>query len=395
MLHLSLQHDLEYGIMMPVILIQRMAQVRYQSECNLHDQYWSMHVDLDLEGFEDMSPTGEPTGIALPYIVTIDEGSGQVLSIRRNFEEGSSLAKKQQYFVHYKFMPGLGFYGFGLIHMIGGLGRAATSILRQLIDAGTLANLPAGLSAVFDEVTIKERLVVEGGSSNQVLSQFDGPVTFNEKLKATNTVKISNEIDSTGATSGALVVVGGVGIGKTLSVGGDIVVTGNILPSSDSNSDIGSNSLRFANVFADNLSGNASNLTGISTLFDSSNNPRVFAVGTGATISGELQVSGDITAFFSSHERLKDNVTAIDDPLAKVLSLGGYTFDWNENTNNEGSDTGVIAQEIETLGLPGLVTTRDNGYKAVRYEKLVPLLVEAIKELSDKIETLEQKLSDK
>ena len=106
-----------------------------------------MHVDLDLEGFEDMSPTGEPTGIALPYIVTLDEGSGQVLSVRRNFEEGATLARKQQYFVHYKFMPGLGFYGFGLIHMIGGLGRAATSILRQLIDAGTLANLPAGFKA--------------------------------------------------------------------------------------------------------------------------------------------------------------------------------------------------------------------------------------------------------
>ena len=106
-----------------------------------------MHVDLDLEGFEDMSPSGEPTGIALPYIVTIDEGSGQILAIRRNFEEGAGLAKKTQYFVHYKFMPGLGFYGFGLIHMIGGLGRAATSILRQLIDAGTLANLPAGFKA--------------------------------------------------------------------------------------------------------------------------------------------------------------------------------------------------------------------------------------------------------
>ena len=106
-----------------------------------------MHVDLDIEGFEDMSPSGEPTGIALPYIVTIDEGSGQVLAIRRNFEEGAGLAKKTQYFVHYKFMPGLGFYGFGLIHMIGGLGRAATSILRQLIDAGTLANLPAGFKA--------------------------------------------------------------------------------------------------------------------------------------------------------------------------------------------------------------------------------------------------------
>jgi hypothetical protein len=106
-----------------------------------------MHVDLDLEGFEDMDPEGEPTGIQLPYIVTIDEGSGQVLSIRRNFDEGSDLARKRHYFVHYKFMPGLGFYGFGLIHMIGGLGRASTSILRQLIDAGTLANLPAGFKA--------------------------------------------------------------------------------------------------------------------------------------------------------------------------------------------------------------------------------------------------------
>ena len=106
-----------------------------------------MHVDLDLEGFEDLDPEGNATGIQLPYIVTIDEGSGQILSIRRNFDEGGDLARKRQYFVHYKFMPGLGFYGFGLIHMIGGLGRAATSILRQLIDAGTLANLPAGFKA--------------------------------------------------------------------------------------------------------------------------------------------------------------------------------------------------------------------------------------------------------
>jgi len=106
-----------------------------------------MHVDLDLEGFEDIDPEGEPTGIGLPYIVTIDEGSGEVLSVRRNWMEGAPIAKKQQYFVHFKFMPGLGFYGFGLIHMIGGLGRAATSILRQLVDAGTLANLPAGFKA--------------------------------------------------------------------------------------------------------------------------------------------------------------------------------------------------------------------------------------------------------
>jgi hypothetical protein len=106
-----------------------------------------MHVALDLEDFPDLSPMGEPTGIKLPYIVTIDELSGEILSIRRNFDEGAELARKKQYFVHYKFLPGLGFYGFGLIHMIGNLGRASTSILRQLIDAGTLSNLPGGFKA--------------------------------------------------------------------------------------------------------------------------------------------------------------------------------------------------------------------------------------------------------
>ena len=106
------------------------------------------HAALDIEGFEDMDPaTGEPTGINLPYIVTLDHSSGQVLAIRRNYNEEDILKRKRQYFVHYKFMPGLGFYGFGLIHMIGGLGRAATSLLRQLIDAGTLSNLPAGFKA--------------------------------------------------------------------------------------------------------------------------------------------------------------------------------------------------------------------------------------------------------
>ena len=128
---------------------EKVDEIQGTSKTYADDVYTilEMHVDLDLEGFEDMSPDGEPTGIQLPYIVTIDEASGEVLGIRRNFEEGGELAKKQQYFVHYRFMPGLGFYGFGLIHMIGGLGRAATSILRQLIDAGTLANLPAGFKA--------------------------------------------------------------------------------------------------------------------------------------------------------------------------------------------------------------------------------------------------------
>jgi hypothetical protein len=105
------------------------------------------HADLDLEGFEDEDEEGEPTGIKIPYIVTISQDNGQILSIRRNYREDDELKRKIQYFVHYKFLPGFGFYGLGLIHTIGGLSRTATAALRQLIDAGTLSNLPAGFKA--------------------------------------------------------------------------------------------------------------------------------------------------------------------------------------------------------------------------------------------------------
>jgi len=107
-----------------------------------------MHVNLDLPGYEDVNPEdGEPTGIKLPYVVTIDESTNKILSIRRNYAANDPLKKRINYFVHFKFLPGLGFYGFGLIHMIGGLSRTATAALRQLLDAGTLANLPAGFKA--------------------------------------------------------------------------------------------------------------------------------------------------------------------------------------------------------------------------------------------------------
>ena len=102
------------------------------------------HVSLDLEGFEDLGEDETPTGIKLPYIVTLEEGTRKILSIRRNYEEQDIMKKKINYFVHFKFLPGLGFYGFGLTHMIGGLSRTATAALRQLLDAGTLSNLPAG-----------------------------------------------------------------------------------------------------------------------------------------------------------------------------------------------------------------------------------------------------------
>ena len=105
------------------------------------------HVDLDLEGYEDIGEDDEPTGIKVPYIVTISQDNGEILSIRRNYAEEDEKKKKISYFVHYKFLPGFGFYGLGLIHTIGGLARSATSSLRQLIDAGTLSNLPAGFKA--------------------------------------------------------------------------------------------------------------------------------------------------------------------------------------------------------------------------------------------------------
>jgi len=105
-----------------------------------------MHVDIDLPGFEDKQD-GQPTGIALPYVVTIDKSSRTILSIRRNWYEDDPKKLKREHYVHYQYLPGLGFYGFGLVHMIGGLSKSATSLLRQLVDAGTLANLPGGLKS--------------------------------------------------------------------------------------------------------------------------------------------------------------------------------------------------------------------------------------------------------
>ena len=124
--------------------ISGISKTSVDNDCTLIE----MHTNIDLEGYEHTDPMeGEATGIKLPYIVTMDLESQQILAIRRNWKEGDEYYKKLEYFAHFKFLPGLGFYGFGLLHMIGGLGRSATSILRQLIDAGTLANLPAGFKA--------------------------------------------------------------------------------------------------------------------------------------------------------------------------------------------------------------------------------------------------------
>ena len=106
-----------------------------------------MHVDLDLAGFEHKNKKGQKTGIALPYVVTIEKGTRTILAIRRNWYEDDKLHEKRQHFVHYQYIPGFGFYGYGLIHLIGGYTRSATMLIRQLVDAGTLSNLPGGLKS--------------------------------------------------------------------------------------------------------------------------------------------------------------------------------------------------------------------------------------------------------
>jgi len=227
----------------------------------------------------------------------------------------------------------------------------------------------SNLSVVFDEVIVKQRLVVEGGNSGTVLSQFDGPTKFNKEVKVgaettlDGKVKVTNTTDSTSVSIGALVVDGGVGVGKTITAQ-DIRVVNEI-----------------------------SAPVGTSLTLTAPTGQHV-AIQTNTVITGILSVTDDITAFYTSDQRLKDNVTPIEDPLAKVLSISGNTFDWNEKSNKSGHDVGLIAQEINEV-LPEAVTTRDNGYLAVDYQRVVPLLVEAIKKLTDKVDDLEQKLSDK
>ncbi len=419
---------------------------------------------------------------------------------------------------------------------------------------------PARLSVVFDEVTIKERLIVEGGDSKQILSEFDGPVTFNNQIfakdKATfnKQVKITDETHSSSPTTGALVVKGGVGIAGTVNIGAGSSIflpdNSELLLGNDQEleiyhdgtasfiRDVGDGDLHLQGseaVAIEDTSGNDSavfftnggvelhwrgstnpgvkfgtsaigatvygqldttsglSVIGVTTVqqldvynstytdqittlipggielkkaidhgketdpaddpnagpfvdfkragesdYDariwmdatgggtgSSDGELMFYVPTGeynpgsgagnlpangelgtaerfrvqrdgAKVTGELRVTGDIIGFYAASDKnLKDNITPIEDPLAKVLSISGNTFTWKEGNSNQGEDTGVVAQEIEALGLPGIVKDQESGHKSVQYHKLVPLLIEAIKELSIKVENLEQKISDK
>jgi len=353
---------------------------------------------------------------------------------------------------------------------------------------------PSKLSVVFDEVIIKERLLVEGGSSKQILSQFNGPVTFNGitrvnnlfqsqtiKVGTSHTVYINNDDEesesnydeivcgstlqgalqvkggasigknlnicgklgvknnaaSTNTNSGAIVTAGGVGIGGALNVGGSGSFAGNVIFNGGSHfpsnklvsfggatvankkgaiyhdSESSNNNLRIT-ATDDNthlylqsnnrvVIGNKDNTEqglvytksdGAVKLYYGGSGAHVFETVTGgAKVTGQLDVTGDIIAYSASDHRLKDNITPIENPLEKILTISGNTFNWNQASNWEGkADTGLIAQEIQGLGLPGLHTIREDGTHAVDYEKVIPLLVESVKELTKRLEGLEHDL---
>ena len=341
---------------------------------------------------------------------------------------------------------------------------------------------PNRLSVVFDEVIVKERLLVEGGNSGQILSQFDGPVTFNgetrfnkkitikkdlvvgtsgnaadgkvtfynttesdpsaiacatgtlngafilkggaaigKKLNVCGDTKLFSTTASTSATTGALIIAGGVGISGATNITGNTTIGGTLNVTNDITSSGGIFGNIRVGVTNDNeIDTSTGNLTldssggkvhitdnceidgdcDIDGQLDVKNSTNSTSKTTGALIvaggvgiNNDLFVGGDITAFASSDERLKDNITSIRNPLARVLSIRGVTYTWKEEATHSGDDIGVIAQELELLGLPGMTQTRPDGYKAVRYERLTALLVEAVKELSGKVSELEAKLN--
>ena len=196
-------------------------------------------------------------------------------------------------------------------------------------------------------------------------------LTVNDIVSIAKTVSIASTAENIPGNTGtgALVVTGGVGIGGSVSVGGSITAAGGFT--------------LVGGLEVEDTTTSTSVTTG------------ALIVAGGAGIGGDLNVGGDIIAYAGSDLRLKTDINPIADAVNKVKSLRGVTYEWNENSDYEGQlDIGVIAQEVDALGLPGLIQERDNGYLAVRYERLVPLLIEAIKELSDKVDSLEERLNN-
>ena len=254
------------------------------------------------------------------------------------------------------------------------------------------------------DVTITDTLSVE----KVTITGLDGTTARTGTFLQVGAANASTA--SSSKTTGSLVVYGGAGINGTVyasainastsqstlnslsvtnsgSYGGSLTVNGTLV----ANGGV-TGTVQFANRAQNVAGGSAGRILYQSGANVTTSSGSLVFYTSGST--RELRVGGDIVAFYSSDERFKDNIKKIDNPLEKVLSIGGYTFDWNEKSGKKdyGSETGVIAQEIEKLGLPGVVETREDGHLAVRYDKLVPLLIESIKELSDKVSDLEERL---
>jgi hypothetical protein len=289
---------------------------------------------------------------------------------------------------------------------------------------------PSRLSVVFDEVIVKERLLVEGGNSGTVLSQFDGPLTltsdtnFTAPVNTTSTVKVSNTTNSTTYQTGSVVISGGVGIGKNTNIKGGLTVTGisrfesvivvntGIVPDTDEGAYIGVSTLPFSEAHIGEIRiANGSNDNEIDTAtgnltLDSAGGTVVVddileVSGTSTfnddvTINADLQVTGDIIAFYSSDVRLKDNIMVIEDSLNKLKRLSGYHFIWKDDLTNSrlrtGPDVGVLAQEVELVIPEAVHQENDDSFKSVEYHKLIPLLIESVKELSNEVNVLKTKI---
>ena len=253
---------------------------------------------------------------------------------------------------------------------------------------------PSANSVVFDEVTVKQRLNVEGGTGQNILSQLDGPVTMTNdvsmtgKVVSSGTIELAGDIDFSGSfPNGAAInnVLVGVGTNKneitTKTLQGNLILNAapgfRVAIATDTQYD--------APVTYNQLVEN----TGFTTFSGD-----VYFAGAGATFcGGPLHVCDDIVAFYgqSSDISLKENISTLDNPLAKVMQIRGTEYDWKEgNKNYSGHDIGVIAQDIEKV-LPEAVSTKPDGTKGVHYNKLIPLLIEAVKDLSNKVDDIKDK----
>ena len=282
---------------------------------------------------------------------------------------------------------------------------------------------PSRLSVVFDEVTIKERLLVEGGNSGTILSQFNGPVVINKELKvnATTTlngslrvrdqIRFNSTLQSTDKDTGSVVIEGGLGVEKNTNIGGNLSVVGiTTLTNTFVN---GTLDILGNTIYNGSLTINGTTTAGISSLSlrrgvdlylytnDNLGSARltcdadnILTIDSNVLIEDDLNVKGDITAFYTpSDANWKDNVVPIPNALNKVISISGNTFDWNEKSNQSGRDVGVIAQEIQEV-LPEAVVQRED-HLSVSYDKIVPLLIEALKELNEKVEQLNNQINNK